>query len=48
MKISAFHYNGENYAGNDINNIDQIIKGEDIKQAKVFFKKFCFNKLFNR
>ena len=37
----AFHYNGENYAGNDINNIDQIIKGEDIKQEKFFSKSFA-------
>ena len=29
MKINAFHYDGENYAGNDINKIDQIIKGEE-------------------
>ena len=38
---SSFHYNGENYAGNDINNIDQIIKGEDIKQKKFFSKSFA-------
>jgi NADH-quinone oxidoreductase subunit F len=37
----AFHYNGENYAGNDINNIDQIVKGEDIKQEKFFSKSFA-------
>jgi len=37
----AFHYNGENYAGNDINNIDQIIKGEDIKREKLFSKSFA-------
>ena len=37
----AFHYNGENYAGKDINNIDQIIKGEDIKQEKFFSKSFA-------
>ena len=37
----AFHYNGENYAGNDINNIDQIIKGEDIKRKKLFSKSFA-------
>ena len=30
----AFHYNGENYAGNDINKIDKIIKGESIVQEK--------------
>ena len=37
----AFHYNGENYAGNDINSIDQIIKGEEIKQEKFFSKSFA-------
>ena len=38
---NAFHYDGENYAGNDINKIDQIIKGEDIKQEKFFSKSFA-------
>jgi len=38
---SSFHYNGENYAGNDINQIDQIIKGENIKQEKYFSKSFA-------
>ncbi len=37
----AFHYDGENYAGNDINQIDQIIKGEKIKQEKFFSKSFA-------
>jgi len=37
----AFHYNGENYAGNDINKIDQIIKGENIVQQKFFSKSFA-------
>ncbi len=37
----AFHYNGENFAGNDINQIDQIIKGENIKQDKYFSKSFA-------
>ena len=37
----AFHYNGENYAGNDINKIDQIIKGEEIKQKNYFSKSFA-------
>ncbi len=36
----AFHYNGENYAGNDINKIDKIIKGESIVQEKFFSKSF--------
>ena len=33
---NAFHYNGENYAGKDIEKIDQILKGEKIKQDKFF------------
>ena len=37
----AFHYDGENYAGEDINKIDQIIKGEEIKQNKLFSKSFA-------
>ena len=37
----AFHYDGENYAGNDINQIDKIINGEDIKQEKYFSKSFA-------
>ena len=37
----AFHYNGENYAGNDINQIDKIIKGENIPQEKYFSKSFA-------
>jgi len=38
---NAFHYDGENYAGNDIEKIDQIIKGENIKQNKFFSKSFA-------
>jgi NADH-quinone oxidoreductase subunit F len=37
----AFHYDGENYAGNDIRKIDQIIKGEKIEQDKYFSKSFA-------
>ncbi len=37
----AFHYNGENYAGKDIDKIDQIVKGENIKQEKFFSKSFA-------
>ena len=37
----AFHYDGENYAGKDIEKIDQIIKGEEIKQEKFFSKSFA-------
>jgi len=38
---SSFHYNGENYAGNDIDKIDQIIKGEKIVQQKFVSKSFA-------
>ena len=37
----AFHYDGENYAGKDINKIDQIIKGEKINQEKLFSKSYA-------
>ncbi len=37
----AFHYDGENYAGNDINQIDKIINGENIKQEKYISKSFA-------
>ena len=37
----AFHYDGENYAGKDINQIDKIIKGENIKQDKYISKSFA-------
>ena len=37
----AFHYDGENYAGKDINEIDKIIKGEEIIQEKFFSKSFA-------
>ena len=37
----AFHYDGENYAGEDISKIDQIIKGENIKQKKYTSKSFA-------
>ena len=38
---SSFHYNGENYAGNDIDKIGQIIKGENITQQKLVSKSFA-------
>ncbi len=38
---NSFHYNGQNYAGEDINKIDQIIKGENIKQKKFTSKSFA-------
>ena len=37
----AFHYDGENYAGKDINEIDKIIKGEEIIQENFFSKSFA-------
>ena len=37
----AFHYDGENYAGNDIEKIDQILNGEEIKQEKFFSKSYA-------
>ena len=37
----AFHYDGENYAGKDIENIDQIIKGEEIIQEKFTSKSYA-------
>ena len=37
----AFHYNGENYAGNDIKKIDQIVKGQTIVQEKFTSKSFA-------
>ena len=37
----AFHYDGENYAGKDINRIDQIINGQKIEQEKFFSKSFA-------
>tara|TARA_Y100000588_G_scaffold20743_1_gene20978 strand:+ start:61 stop:1713 length:1653 start_codon:yes stop_codon:yes gene_type:complete len=39
----AFHYDGENYAGDDINKIDQILKGENIKQNKFVSKSYASN-----
>jgi len=38
---NAFHYNGDNYAGKDIEKIDQILKGEKIKQDKFFSKSYA-------
>ena len=37
----AFHYDGENYAGKDINKIEQIIKGEEIIQEKFISKSYA-------
>ena len=38
---NAFHYDGENYAGKDIEKIDQILNGEDIIQDKFFSKSYA-------
>ena len=38
---NAFHYEGENYAGKDIEKIDQILKGEKITQDKFFSKSYA-------
>ena len=37
----AFHYDGENYAGKDISNIDKIIEGKKIIQEKFHSKSFA-------
>ena len=37
----AFHYDGENYAGKDIEKIDQIVKGESITQDKYLAKSYA-------
>ena len=37
----AFHYDGENYAGNDINKIDEIVNGNEIIQEKFTSKSFA-------
>ena len=38
---NAFHYDGENYAGKDIEKIDDIISGKKINQEKFFSKSFA-------
>jgi NADH-quinone oxidoreductase subunit F len=38
---NAFHYNGQNYAGNDINKIDEIISGKDLEQEKFYSESFA-------
>ena len=37
----AFHYDGENYAGKDINKIENIINGEEIIQDKFISKSYA-------
>ena len=38
---NAFHYDGENYAGKDIEKIDDIISGKKINQENFFSKSFA-------
>jgi NADH-quinone oxidoreductase subunit F len=38
---NAFHYNGQNYAGNDINKIDEIVEGKDLEQEKFYSESFA-------
>jgi len=40
-ETSSFHYNGHNYSGNDINQIDEIIKGKKINSKKMYSKSFA-------
>ncbi len=40
-ETSAFHYNGHNYAGSDIDQIDEIIKGKKINSKKMYSKSFA-------
>jgi len=40
-ETSAFHYNGHNYAGNDIDQIDEIIKGKKTNSKKMYSKSFA-------
>jgi len=40
-ETSSFHYNGHNYSGNDIDQIDEIIKGKKINSKKMFSKSFA-------
>jgi len=37
---NAFHYDGKNFSGKDINKIDEIIKGQEIDQDKFYSKSF--------
>jgi len=40
-ETSSFHYNGNNYSGNDIDQIDEIIKGKKINSKKMNSKSFA-------
>ena len=35
-ETSSFHYNGHNYSGNDIDQIDEIVKGKKINTKNQF------------
>ena len=37
---NAFHYDGKNFAGKDINKIDEILEGKEIDQDKFYSKSF--------
>ena len=37
----AFHYDGQNYAGNDINKIDEIVSGNNLEQEKFYSESFA-------
>ena len=37
---NAFHYDGKNFAGKDINKIDEILDGKEIDQDKFYSKSF--------
>jgi len=40
-ETSSFHYNGHNYSGSDIDQIDEIIKGKKINSKKMYSKSFA-------
>jgi len=40
-ETSSFHYNGHNFSGNDIDKIDEIIKGKKINSKKMYSKSFA-------
>jgi len=40
-ETSSFHYNGNNYSGKDIEQIDEIIKGKKINSKKMYSKSFA-------
>ena len=40
-ETSSFHYNGNNYSGSDIDQIDEIIKGKKVNSKKMYSKSFA-------